>query len=585
MSAAAPTLNLLAVQNAALLRELAKDGAPSTAAELARVIGRDKSNLHKTLKVLTTEGLIEDPLRLTPEGQVQLAMLDRAEARTDEPGLPGGDPLNLSLFHAQILPDPDNAREDWNSDEARLELLALRMDIVEHGQHQNLLVRALTADEIDVDALSEAAGAAVAEGLPLYRLVAGERRWRAIGEAMDEGDWPVRRTIACRLIETDDLGLRIAALSENLQRRDLNPIEKAKGFEALAEAGLSNADIADRFSKTPEHVQQHRSFLRLSEADQARMTLSRDDSNRLTVRQARDKVAALNRAEAPPPEVPVSPIAQLILAECVHVISRRASYHYGDFEVAPGALTDIYVRELVEAAELRAVELNSYGGLVGRYTLRAGHSLTWAAFPRMRGTEVEETDAGLKEAQARYAEIAGCPVPEMAGEPYLTPWLNGPFDITPEGQAVIDQRAAEEAEREATHAANAAARDAAIARGRAAAARAQELFEARRTTPAVLTVDAFKTIAAETDAPLPWRINGKGGVDAADGAPVFGNNPQSADRSAARLRLMVLAINAAADLETPEDEPAPEPEAEEDIDGPDLEADPSEFDDQDSEAD
>ncbi len=59
-----------------------------------------------------------------------------------------------------------------------------------------------------------------------YMLIAGERRWRAA------------KTIGLKEIpaivrQTDDLNTLEIALIENIQREDLNPIEKAKGFQEL----------------------------------------------------------------------------------------------------------------------------------------------------------------------------------------------------------------------------------------------------------------------------------------------------------------------------------------------------------------
>lgn len=74
-----------------------------------------------------------------------------------------------------------------------------------------------------------------------YRLVAGERRWRAARMA---GLATVPAIIRERL--DDDRHLELA-LVENLQRRDLTPLEEARAFEQLRVGlGLSQAEIADR---------------------------------------------------------------------------------------------------------------------------------------------------------------------------------------------------------------------------------------------------------------------------------------------------------------------------------------------------
>jgi ParB family chromosome partitioning protein len=74
-----------------------------------------------------------------------------------------------------------------------------------------------------------------------YLLIAGERRWRAARLA---GHASVPAVIRERLDEDHLLEL---ALVENLQRRDLTPLEEARAFDQLRSGlGLSQAEIAGR---------------------------------------------------------------------------------------------------------------------------------------------------------------------------------------------------------------------------------------------------------------------------------------------------------------------------------------------------
>ncbi|MEX0776551.1 MAG: ParB/RepB/Spo0J family partition protein [Phycisphaeraceae bacterium] len=75
---------------------------------------------------------------------------------------------------------------------------------------------------------------------PAYELVAGERRWRAAQLAgLDQVPAIVR--------ELDDRQVAEWALIENLQREDLNPIERAQAFKQLAEQfKLSHDQIAQQ---------------------------------------------------------------------------------------------------------------------------------------------------------------------------------------------------------------------------------------------------------------------------------------------------------------------------------------------------
>ena len=72
-----------------------------------------------------------------------------------------------------------------------------------------------------------------------YEIVAGERRWRASKKAgLTE--------IPCIIRNDDERKTKEIALLENIQREDLNPIEKAKGFKQLIdEYGLKQQELAD----------------------------------------------------------------------------------------------------------------------------------------------------------------------------------------------------------------------------------------------------------------------------------------------------------------------------------------------------
>ena len=76
-----------------------------------------------------------------------------------------------------------------------------------------------------------------------YRIVAGERRWRAARSAgLQTIPAVVRRIGGREMVEL--------ALVENLQREDLNAIEEARGYRELTEDfGLSQAEIAEEVGK------------------------------------------------------------------------------------------------------------------------------------------------------------------------------------------------------------------------------------------------------------------------------------------------------------------------------------------------
>jgi ParB family chromosome partitioning protein len=139
----------------------------------------------------------------------------------------------------RLLPNPEQPRRFF--DESSLEELA--ESIRRHGLLQPLLV-------------SEA-------GAGGYVVIAGERRWRAARKAgLDKVPAVVREQLTAR----EDLAL---ALVENLQRRDLTPLEEARAFEHLrSEYGLSQAEIAEQVGWNRSTVANALRLLRLPESIQ-----------------------------------------------------------------------------------------------------------------------------------------------------------------------------------------------------------------------------------------------------------------------------------------------------------------------------
>ncbi len=77
-----------------------------------------------------------------------------------------------------------------------------------------------------------------------YAIVAGERRWRACKRAG-------LKEIAAIVREKDERKNKEIALIENIQREDLNPIDKAMGIKALMEEyELTQADVAKILGKS-----------------------------------------------------------------------------------------------------------------------------------------------------------------------------------------------------------------------------------------------------------------------------------------------------------------------------------------------
>jgi ParB family transcriptional regulator, chromosome partitioning protein len=93
-----------------------------------------------------------------------------------------------------------------------------------------------------------------------FQIIAGERRWRASKLA---GLTHVPAVIR----ETSPKGMLEMALVENVQRVDLNPLDRAKGFERLMnEFGLTTSEIAVRIGKSVAYVSNSLRLLSLPDA-------------------------------------------------------------------------------------------------------------------------------------------------------------------------------------------------------------------------------------------------------------------------------------------------------------------------------
>lgn len=93
-----------------------------------------------------------------------------------------------------------------------------------------------------------------------YQIIAGERRWRA-SKALGI------KTLPVVIKETTPKGMLEMAIVENVQRTDLNPVERAKAFDRLMnEFGLGNGEIAKRVSKSPAYVSNTLKLLELPDA-------------------------------------------------------------------------------------------------------------------------------------------------------------------------------------------------------------------------------------------------------------------------------------------------------------------------------
>ncbi|RKE35244.1 ParB/RepB/Spo0J family partition protein [Paraburkholderia sp. BL23I1N1] len=126
-----------------------------------------------------------------------------------------------------IQPSPTNPRKRF-SDADQAEMVA---SVSKHGVLQPMLVRPWPNEP------------------GLFELVAGERRHRA-ATAAGLSDVPV---LVRDLSDDEVLHIQIV---ENLQRKDLHPLEEADGYKVLSDRGHTLEQIADEVSQTKTYVAQ-----------------------------------------------------------------------------------------------------------------------------------------------------------------------------------------------------------------------------------------------------------------------------------------------------------------------------------------
>ena len=154
-----------------------------------------------------------------------------------------------------VEPNPEQPRKDFDTDA----LQELADSIREQGVLQPLLVEAWASG---------------------YRIVAGERRWRAAQLAgLTEVPVLVR-------VFTDESRMEIA-LIENVQRSDLKPLEEARAYRNLMDVfNLTQDDVAKKVGKQRSTVANALRLLRLPEEMQTAL-----DGGRLTPGHARAVLA------------------------------------------------------------------------------------------------------------------------------------------------------------------------------------------------------------------------------------------------------------------------------------------------------
>ncbi|MXO75437.1 ParB/RepB/Spo0J family partition protein [Altererythrobacter aerius] len=188
--------------------------------------GDTRKKLGKGLEALMGQSRREEPLVVSGDESGASGAGDKP--RPDE-GL-------AAIAIARIEPLPGQPRRRF--DEAALEELAA--SIAQRGVIQPIIVTPLGGDR--------------------YRLVAGERRWRAAQRAK-------LHEIPAIVRDLSEREVMALALIENLQREDLNPVEEGRAYQQLADSeGMTQAEIARLVDKSRSHVANLQRLLQLPES-------------------------------------------------------------------------------------------------------------------------------------------------------------------------------------------------------------------------------------------------------------------------------------------------------------------------------
>lgn len=205
-------------------------GTPSTA-EVQESFSAPRTNGHARNGKAHANGMGNGQLPIqnghapTPPAAGRLAIVEEVEIRIEA-----------------IKPSPENPREDY--DQAFLEQLG--QSILDHGLLTPLLVRNQGLDG-------------------KYEIIDGETRWRAATLKKIPG-------LRCSVVECTDAEAAIARLLSYRQRRDLNPIEEARGIQlCLQKYGCSQRELEAKIGVSQGQISNLTRLLKLPDVWQKRV--------------------------------------------------------------------------------------------------------------------------------------------------------------------------------------------------------------------------------------------------------------------------------------------------------------------------
>jgi len=178
---------------------------------------RAKSRLGRGLSSLMS--LADPPTEVEPGQQAAPVMRDLPAPPAGDKDEPRARVLDLPL--ASIVPNPHQPRREFND----ASLAELAASLKSTGMIQPVIVRP------------------DGQGGNTYQLIAGERRWRAAKLA----ELP---TLPAIVRDVDGPTQAQMALIENIQREDLNPLDRARAYQTLLNhLGLTQAELAGRLGE------------------------------------------------------------------------------------------------------------------------------------------------------------------------------------------------------------------------------------------------------------------------------------------------------------------------------------------------
>lgn len=174
-----------------------------------------------------------------------------------------GEQTVSEVMLSEIEPNRDQPRKQF--DEAAL--AELSDSIAKHGLLQPILVR------------SKPTGG--------YEIIAGERRWRASRMAG-------LRTVPVVIKEMSEREVMEAALIENLQREDLNPVEEALGYRSLMVSyNLTQEQLSEAMGKSRSAVANTLRLLDLTPEETEHLKAGKISAGHARVLLGSDKGSAL----------------------------------------------------------------------------------------------------------------------------------------------------------------------------------------------------------------------------------------------------------------------------------------------------